>query len=455
MSIVTYLLAVIPVLAAVIVFHELGHYAVARWCGVKVLRFCLGFGRPIWSRRFGRDQTEWAIAAFPLGGYVKMLDEREGPVDASEVARAFNRQAVGKRMAIVVAGPLANFLLAILLYWGLLLHGVPGMRPIVAQPVAGSSAAAAGFEAGETLTSIAGEAVRDWQEVRLKLLEHAQQVAPVTVEAQNARGEIVARKLDLSKLAPDQVELDILTPVGLTKAQPRIEPVAAGIVEGGAGALAGLREGDRILSIDDQTIESFDDVVNMVRAAPGKALHLKLRGQDQVEREVVVTPERFQEKGTEIGRMGVKGSIGETEKERFFIEVRYSIVGALTQGVGRTWETSVFSLKMLGKMVLGQVSLRNISGPITIADYAGQSAQHGALAYLNFIALISISLGILNLLPVPLLDGGHLMYYVAEVVKGSPVPDRVMEIGQQIGMVLLFTLMAFALYNDVHRLVGG
>jgi regulator of sigma E protease len=311
------------------------------------------------------------------------------------------------------------------------------------------------FAAGETVVAVAGQVVATWQDVRWKLVEHAQQPDAVPVEVQTDTGELKGRRLDLSGLKPDQVDVDILDVVGLTRGKPRIEPVVTRVVEDGAGARGGLRQGDRIIAIEGGDTVTFEDVIRLVRTSPDKPLRFFVRARDGTERELTVVPDRVQDGGKDIGRMGVEARPDEAEMARYYVDVRYSVLAAVGKGVERTWETSVFSLRMLGKMVLGQISLRNISGPITIADYAGQSAQIGPVAYLNFIALISISLGVLNLLPVPLLDGGHLMYYCAEVLKGSPVSERVMEIGQQVGMVLLFTLMAFALYNDVHRLLGG
>jgi len=454
MNILSTLIAFIVALGVLIVFHEFGHYLVARLCGVKVLRFSLGFGTVLWKRKLGRDQTEWAVSAFPLGGYVKMLDEREGPVEPAEVHRAFNRQKVSKRFAIVLAGPVANFLLAILLYWVLFMHGVPGVRPVLGEPLANSPAAAAQFKAGETITRIGDADVATWQDVRWALLEHALRKDQPPIEVRNDRGEIDFRKLELTSIGPEQIDGDLMRAIGLTRFQPALKPVIGKLLPGAPAERDGLLPGDEIIEIDGQHMASWDDLVAQISSAPQRALSFRIMraGAEMV---LVVTPESKNESGKSIGRIGVTPHIDEAETRKLITEVRYGPVAALAQATQRTWEVSIFTVKMLGRMIVGDVSLKNLSGPITIADYAGQSAQLGWLAYLSFLALISISLGVLNLMPVPLLDGGHLMYYVAEVVKGSPVSDRVMEMGQQIGIVLLFSLMAFALYNDINRLFGG
>ncbi len=449
-TVVSFLVA----LGVLIVFHELGHYVVARVCGVKVLRFSLGFGKVLWHRKLGRDATEWAVSAFPLGGYVKMLDEREGPVPADQMHRAFNRQPVGKRFAIVAAGPIANFLLAILLYWVLFMHGVPGVKPVLGEPLAETPAARAQLAAGDTITRIGESNVATWQDVRWVLLEHALRKEHVTVEVHNARGGVDFRKLDLSQIGPEQIDADLIRAIGLTRFQPAFKPVIGKLITGGAGERDGLKPGDEVIAADGEAIASWDDLVALISEAPGRPLSLRVLRED-VQSELVVTPDRKVENGKTLGRIGAYPHIDEQETRKYLTEVRYGPVAAMGQAAGRTWEVSVFTVKMLGRMIMGDVSLKNLSGPITIADYAGQSAQLGWLAYVSFLALISISLGVLNLMPVPLLDGGHLMYYVAEIVKGSPVSDRVMEMGQQVGIVLLFSLMAFALYNDINRLFGG
>ncbi len=454
MSIFSTLIAFVVALGLLIVFHELGHYLVARLCGVKVLRFSVGFGLPLWRRKFGADQTEWAISAFPLGGYVKMLDEREGPVAPEERHRAFNRQTVAKRFAIVLAGPVANFLLAILLYWVLFMHGVPGMRPVIGAPVPGTPAAQAQLAAGELIARIDGAEVPTWQDLRWALLEHSLRKATVELEMHSERGDIALRRLDLSSIGPEKIDVDLMQAIGLTRYQPPLKPVIGRLIGGGAGERDGLREGDEVVEIDGHAIAVWEELVALVTAAPGSPLQFAiLRG--GATHQLVVTPESKQEQGKTLGRIGAAPKIDEAELKRLITEVRYGPLESVARAAGRTWDVSTFTLKMLGKMITGDVSLKNLSGPITIADYAGQSAQLGWLAYVSFLALISISLGVLNLMPVPLLDGGHLMYYVAEIVKGSPVSDRVMEVGQQVGMVLLFSLMAFALYNDINRLFGG
>ncbi|HZP85174.1 MAG TPA: RIP metalloprotease RseP [Burkholderiales bacterium] len=449
MSILFTLLAFVVALGVLIVIHELGHYLVARLCGVKVLRFAVGFGRPLVSRRFGADQTEWAIAAFPLGGYVKMLDEREGEVAPSERHRAFNRQSVYRRFAIVLAGPIANFLLAILVYWLLFMHGVPGLKPVLGEPPAGSAAAHAGFQAGETVVRIGDQATPTWQDLRWALLERAVDRQAVTVEVQNERGLIAFRRLDLSELSASDLDSDFLGKIGLRRFSP---PVISKVRPGTPGERAGLHPGDRIIEADGKPISSWEELVAAIAPRPGTPVSLRVQRADQV-LSITVTPEPAEEGGRTVGRLGVERDPNVIERQ--LVQVSYGPIAAARQAFARTWEVSALSLRMLGKMIVGEVSIKNLSGPITIADYAGQSAQMGWLPYVSFIALISISLGVLNLLPVPLLDGGHLMYYLVEMIKGRPVSDRALEIGQRIGMIVLFSLMAFALYNDIHRLVGG
>jgi len=421
---------------------------------VKVLRFSVGFGRALFSRRLGRDGTEWSLAAFPLGGYVKMLDEREGEVAPEELHRAFNRQPVHKRFAVVLAGPTANFVLAIFVYWLLFMHGVPGLRPMVATPEQNTPAAAAQFQSGELILEVAGRPVKTWQDLRWELLEHAVEKDTVTLEVQNEKGEIAFRRLDLSALSSRDLDADFLGKVGLTRWNPPVAPVLSSVAADGPGQRAGLLPGDEVTAVDGKPIGRWDEFVAQVRAHPDALLQITIRRGGQ-EKSLNITPAAAKENGETVGKVGVGVKVDERAYDKLLIEVRYGPLRALSQALGRTWDTSVLTLKMLGKMLIGQVSIKNLSGPITIADYAGQSAQMGWLAYMSFIALISISLGVLNLLPVPVLDGGHLMYYIAEIIRGRPVSDRALEIGQRVGMVVLFSLMAFAIYNDIYRLVGG
>jgi regulator of sigma E protease len=455
MSLLITIIAFVVALGCLIVVHEYGHYLVARACGVKVLRFSVGFGKPLWAKRMGRDATEWVIAAFPLGGYVKMLDEREGEVAAADLPRAFNRQSVWRRIAIVIAGPVANFLLAIALYWGLFLHGIPGLKPVVAAPPANTPAYHGGFAAGDLLLKIGTEPVATWQDARWVFLQRAVQKVVVAVEVRAASGGTATRRIDLSGLTPADLDSDFLRTLGLARVQPVLKPVVGEVVKGGAAQRAGLRAGDEIVAINNRRIESWEQVVQLVREHPGAALVMEVRRDGALQPALAVTPEAVTDNDRKIGRIGAAPRVDRAALADMIVEVRYGPGESLVRALAKTWDTSVFSLKMLGKMIVGEVSLKNLSGPITIADYAGQSAQSGAAAYLLFLALISISLGVLNLLPIPLLDGGHLMYYVLEIFKGRPISDRAIEIGQHVGMALLFTLMAFALYNDIYRLIGG
>jgi regulator of sigma E protease len=455
MNILHTAVAFLVTLGCLIVIHELGHYWIARLCNVKVLRFSVGFGKPLWTREYGPDRTEWVIAAFPLGGYVKMLDEREGPVSPSEAGRAFNRQTVGKRFAIVLAGPVANFLLAIALYWLLFMHGVPGLKPVIGAVPAGTPAAVAGFRPGDVIAKIGDEPVLTWQEARWVLLQHAVRKSRVPITTRSQSGDLAERELDLSQITAADLDSDFLRGLGLARQQPSLAPVIGSVVAGSVAERAGLKAGDEIVSIDSRETRVWEDVVAAVRAHPGRQLMLEVRRQDSRTTAVAVTPEVHTENAKPIGRIGAAPKIDRAQLGELTVEVRYGPLESLGKALYKTWDTSVFSLQMLGKMIVGEVSLKNLSGPITIADYAGQSAQMGWVSFLLFLALISISLGVLNLLPIPLLDGGHLMYYIFEVVKGSPVSDKAIEIGQHLGMALLFVLMAFALYNDINRLISG
>ena len=455
MNFLTTIVAFIVTLGCLIVIHELGHYLIARLCNVKVLRFSVGFGKPLWSRRVGADATEWVVAAFPLGGYVKMLDEREGEDDSGELHRAFNRQSVGRRFAIVLAGPVANFALAILLYWLLFMHGVPGIKPVIGQVPDRTPAAAAGFQAGETLTRIGEAPVQTWQDARWILLQHAVKKESVSIATRTRAGESVERKLDLSQLDAADLDSDFLRALGLARQQPELAPVIGNVVAGGAAARAGLRDGDEIVAIDNKAVRSWQELVAAVRAHPQRQLMFEVqRGGSRIAA-LPITPEAVSEAGTSIGRIGAGPYVDPAAIAELTTNVQYGPLESVGKAIYKTWDTSIFSLQMLGRMIVGEVSLKNLSGPITIADYAGQSAQMGWVSFLLFLALISISLGVLNLLPIPLLDGGHLMYYIFEVFKGSPVSDKAIEIGQQLGMALLFVLMAFALYNDINRLISG
>jgi regulator of sigma E protease len=448
------LLAFVGAIALLVLFHELGHYWVARRCNVKVLRFSVGFGRVIFSKRFANSATEWVISAIPLGGYVKMVDEREGEVAAEDIQFAFNRKPLLQRMAIVVAGPLANFLLAIVLYWTMFVHGVPGLKPMLGDVSPGSPAAVAQLQSGDTILSINDETIPSWQELRWRLLDLVLQHAEVRIEAQDISGTAMSHALDVSGLEAKDLDGDFLDKLGLHLHQPVVLPVVGKLAEGDVAQRAGLQKGDRILRANGAAINLWSEFVEVVRANPGLTLQLDVQRGDMT-LNIAVVPQSVVESGKTVGKIGAAPQVDLAEWKSLLVEVSYAPPEALARSLRKTWETSVITLKMLGKMVLGEVSMKNISGPITIADYAGQSAAMGFAAYLGFLALISISLGVLNLLPIPLLDGGHLLYYVAEMVKGSPVSEQAWEFGQKIGIALLGTLMVFAIYNDVNRLVSG
>lgn len=437
-------------IAILVVIHEFGHYLAARLAGVKVLRFSLGFGKPLFSRRFGRDQTEWVLAALPFGGYVKMLDEREGEVPAAEAHRSFNRASVWRRIGIVAAGPIANFLLAIVFYWALFLHGMPAMKPLIGEPPAGTPAAQAGLVSGDEIRRVNGADTPSFQDLRLELLRAGVAGDPLVLELADGRSvQLAAPPMDTENL-----ERDTLRPLGIAGYAPAIDPVIGEVLPGGAAARAGFQSGDRLVAANGKAVTTWQDWVKLIRQHPSQSLRIEYEREGKM-RELTVVPDTVDENGQRIGKIGAGPKVDPALMDDLMTEVRYGPVEALGRGAEKTWDMSLFTLEMMGRMVVGQVSWKNLSGPLTIADYAGQSATLGWISFVGFLALVSVSLGVLNLLPVPLLDGGHLMYYVAEVLTGRPVSERTMEIGSRIGMTLLLLLMSFALFNDLQRLIGG
>jgi regulator of sigma E protease len=394
------------------------------------------------------------LSAIPFGGYVKMLDEREGPVEATDLGRAFNRQGVWKRIAIVAAGPMFNFAFAIAVYSGLFMYGLPEARPVVAEPAAGTLAKTAGFHGGYTVRRIDDHAIATWQELRWRMLQGALQRQSLTVEVLNAKQEVELLRVDLSGLSGDDVESDLLERLGFRLFRPSLPPVLGKIVSGSAAERAGLLPGDKVESADSEVIDSWEALVQFIRARPGRQVRLGVdRGGQKLI--VAVVPESTPVSNERIGRIGVAPEVPASHADQVFVRVSYGLFESISRSAEKTWDISLFSLKMLGKMLVGEVSWKHLSGPVTIADFAGQSAQLGWLSYVTFLALISISLGVLNLLPVPLLDGGHLMYYCLEILKGSPVSERIMEFGQRVGLALLLVMMAFAFYNDLNRLFSS
>ncbi len=450
MSLLTTIAAFLLTLGVLIVIHELGHYWVARWSGVKVLRFSIGFGKPLgrWVR--GPDRTEWVVSALPLGGYVRMLDERDpdcAPIAPADLPRAFNRQGVGKRILIVLAGPVANLLLAIAVYWLLNVVGVFEPRAIIGAPPAATAAARAGFEAGDTIVRIEGDDVRSWNELRWVLLQQIVDKVPATVEVEGRDRARRTLTLDFGTLSADDLESDVIGRLGLVpySGAPRIGRVQ----EGSAAARAGLQTGDTVLEAQGKSVSSARDLIERIRGAADKPLALIVE-RDGRAIDVSVTPARVTEAdGRVIGRIGA-----ELSDRPEMVKVQYGPVESVGLATRKTVDTAVFSLRMLGKMITGEASWKNLSGPVTIADYAGQTARIGLVPFLNFLALVSISLAVLNLLPIPMLDGGHLLYYVIEIFKGSPPADWVIEWGQRAGVALLGLLTVMALYNDVVRLLS-
>ena len=455
----SFLLSVVAFIIAIgvlVTIHEYGHYWVAKKMGVKVLRFSIGFGKPLWKKVAGPDKTEYVLAAIPLGGYVKMLDEREGDVAASELDRAFNRKSVWARIAIVIAGPLANLILAVLVYWLIFIVGITGIAPIVGDPIKDSPAAMAGFQSEDRIVEVNGKATPTWNTVYVGLLDGiVSGGGEVDITVDTAGGTQASRKLVLAKELLNQ-EGDVVGSIGLNRWWPDVDPVIGGLVPGGAAEGAGLQVGDTVVSSDGASVGTWRELVDIIRASADKTLNLVVL-RDNSEIDLQLTPALRETPEGDIGFIGARETQSQAViDEKLRTVERYTPLTALGMGFSRTMEMISVSVKMIGKLLTGQASLKNtVSGPISIAQFAGQSVSVGIDHYLSFIALVSISLGIFNLFPVPMLDGGHLLYYAIEVVTGKPVSDRIQIFGQQIGIALLGTLMIFVFYQDILRLVGG
>ena len=454
-AVVQMIFAFIFALGILITFHEFGHYWVARKCGVKILRFSVGFGRPLWRKEFGRDNTEFVVGAVPLGGYVKMLDEREDTVPEAERTRAFNNKTLGERFAIVVAGPLFNFIFAVLAYWVIYVIGISGLKPLVGYVEAGSVAMQAGFRVDDEITGINGQGTPTWNTALEQLVGGVIDRGIATVSVRDTRGYERLLEVDLASISIDAMaQGNLLRLLGIEPVRPAVPAIIGEVANQGAAREAGMAAGDRIVAVDGVPVRNWQHWVELIRAAPGVPLLVRINRDDGY-LEIDLTPgEKLSEQGETIGYIGVGLDPDYDIDGSLFAIEAYPPHTALVKGIGKTLDMTVTTLQILGRMVTGQASLKNLSGPVSIAQYAGQTAQLGIVAFLGFLAIVSISLGVLNLLPIPLLDGGHLFYFFIEFFKGSPVSVPLQLLGQRIGIMLLLGLMVLAFYNDIIRLAG-
>jgi regulator of sigma E protease len=453
-GILTSALAFIVAISVLVAVHEFGHFWVARRLGIKVLRFSIGFGRPLW-RKPGGDGTEYWISAIPLGGYVKMLDGREAEVPPEDLPRAFDRQSPARRIAVLLAGPAFNFLFAIMVYWVMFVVGVPAMKPLIGAIEPQSAAAAAELRAGDQIVAVEGERTDTLMAVQLALLKAMVPGGRVTLEVEGEDGGRRVAHIEYDGDTHSLTEPGAMFPgLGIGMWRPRIPAVIGEVVPDGTAAAAGLEPGDHVVGMDNNPVDDWSGLVAAIRARPGETVQLEVQ-RDGVPHTLSLFIGAADDQGELVGRIGAAPEVRPELWDPIRTEQRFGPIGAVGVAAGETWRMSALTVTMLGRMILGQVSVKNISGPINIAQAAGFTAAAGLTAFLSFLAIVSISLGIINLLPIPLLDGGQIVYQCVEIAKGSPVSERAQVIGQQVGIFLLLMLMTFAFYNDIVRLATG
>ncbi len=447
------ILAFIAAISVLVAVHEYGHFWVARKLGVKVLRFSIGFGRPLWRTRFGKDDTEFVVAALPLGGYVKMLDEREAPVEDSERPRAFNNRPLWVRSAVILAGPMFNFLFAIFAFWLMFVSGVPGIKPVVGEVEQGSIAAQAGFREGDEVLTVDGKKASTWDDTAMYLLDAALARRHSQVEVRTGDDRLQDRNIDFSDAPEALARGGLLRNLGLSIWRPKVPAVIDLVLPDKPAERAGMQPGDKVIAVDGKPVEFWREWVTYVRSHPGQEITVRVLREGQPV-DLVLIPEAVEEGGETVGKIGAAVQRPENLRNDLRVTVRYGVADAVGRSVAKTWETSTLTVRTLWGMLAGRASVENISGPLSIAQYAGYSASAGLSSFLKFLAIVSVSLGILNLLPVPILDGGHLLYNIIEWIQGKPLSDSAQQAGQQLGIVLLLLLMSIAFYNDLSRLFG-
>jgi len=437
-------------LGILVAVHEFGHFWVARRCGVKVERFSIGFGKSIWTKQ-GKDGTEYALCVIPLGGYVKMLDSRVDEVSADEAHLAFDRKALWKRTAIVAAGPVFNFLFAIFAYWLVFLIGIPAVKPVVGEVTPYSIAADAGLQQDMELKAVSGVKTADWESVNMALISHiGDPRMTLTVAPADGLGAPQTLNLDLSEWNFDPEKESAMGALGFKPFTPDISLTISNVSENGAGAKAGLERGDTLLRANDQTLTEWKQVVELIQGSPNVPVALTIDRAGET-RTLTLTPDSKQAQGQMIGFAGIAPEVAEWPQSYRF-ELQYGVFESIGKAVEKTGQVIDLTMSMLKKLVVGDVGLNNLSGPISIAKGAGTTADYGLVYFLGFLALISVNLGIINLVPLPMLDGGHLLFFAIEAIIRRPVPEKVQEMGYKIGGVIIFSLMAVAIFNDFTRL---